>query len=98
PVLGGVAPVRNELLDLVARLVQRLALVESEYVHELSAPLLDLVGDAVHQRRTLERRRGGPRWRRVVRRVDRALRVAPVALRHLRDRLARRGRLGGERL
>ena len=97
-VLGGVAPVRDELLDLVARLVQRLALVERERVDELLAPVLDLVGDAVHRRRALERRRARPAGRGVVRRRDRATGVVAAALRHLGDRLARRGRVRRERL
>jgi len=36
-VLGGIAPVLDQLLDLVARLLQRLALVERQRVRELVA-------------------------------------------------------------
>ena len=45
----------DELLHLVARLRERLALVERERVHERRAPLLHLVGDAVQHGRALER-------------------------------------------
>ena len=51
----------DELLDLVVRLVQRLALVERQGVRERLAPFLDLVGDAMHERGALERRRPRPR-------------------------------------
>ena len=60
-VLGGVAPVLDELLDLVARLGERLALVERERARERVAPLLDLVGDA---------HRASPRGRTALRRAQ----------------------------
>ena len=94
-VLGRVAPVLHELLDLVARLGDRLALVERQRLRERLAPLLDDVGDAVHappRARTASlraQRVGG-----AVRGPDRELRVVAVALRHLADRLAGRGRVG----
>ncbi len=68
-VLGGVAPVRDQLLDLVARLGDRLALVERQRVREALAAPLDLLGDAVQrggplecaQRAPSHRRPGSPR-------------------------------------
>ena len=63
------------------------------------APRLDRVGDAVHRGCALERGRAAPsasaaRFAAAMR----ELRVVPVALRNLADRLARRGRFGRERL
>ena len=56
PVLGGAAPHRDELVDLVVGLgVQRLALVEGERAGELVAAALADVGDAAQ--------RGGARER-----------------------------------
>ena len=74
PVLGGVPPVEDQLLDLVVRLAQRLALVERQRARELVAAPFDRVA-----RPGASRRRARTRWRAptpsaaAVRRRDRAL-------------------------
>ena len=71
----------DQLLDLVARLGDRLALVERQRVREALAAPLDLVGDAVHRGRPLERARASPALGGPVRRGDRPLRVLAASLR-----------------
>ena len=61
PVLGGAAPHRDELVDLVVGLgVQRLALVERERAGEIVAAALADVGDAAQRGGALERRLRAP--------------------------------------
>ena len=70
----------DELLDLVARLGERLALVERQRVRERVAPLLDRRRRRGADRRRARTRSGAPSRRGPVRRRDRALRVLAPAL------------------
>ena len=60
-------------------------------MRERFATLLDLVPDAMHERRALEHRHPRPGVGRPVRGIDRALGILALAQRDLADRLAGRG-------
>ena len=98
-VLGRHPPVLDQLGDLVERLgAQGLALVERERPRQAVAARLDQVADRVHLGRALERGQPRPAVSRPSRGVDRALRVAPVALRDGGDQLTGRRARRLERL
>src|SRR3954454_22277382 len=96
-VLGGAAPHRDELVDLVVGLgVQRLALVERERERELVAAALAHGGDAAQVVGARKRGLALPRRERGLRGGDGAAGVLAVAFCDRPERLARRGarRLG----